>query len=67
MAQNKFNLLTSSEAATILGFTPDYVRQLIRTDHLKAMKIGRIWLINPKDLTRIKRKRFPAQENLVDG
>lgn len=59
MIKNKSNYITSAEAAVILGFSADHVRKLINQGKLKAEKLGRNWIINQKDLCKIKRKRFP--------
>ncbi|MCD6283056.1 helix-turn-helix domain-containing protein [bacterium] len=45
---------TVTKAASILGYTPQHVRHLIRTGHLLAFKAGRDWLIPRWDLETFK-------------
>lgn len=58
MLKNKANYVTSSEAATLLGFSADHVRKLIRTGKIKAERIGRNWIIDKRNLEKIHRRRF---------
>jgi len=37
------DLLTSEEAASWLGWTPEYVRRLARQRRIPAIKLGREW------------------------
>lgn len=57
MLISKDKYLTSFEAAKILGFTPDHVRQLILQGKIKAEKIGHNWIMSPKAIAHIKRQR----------
>lgn len=41
--------LTVPQVADKLGYTPDYVRLLIKKKHLRAVKIGQ-WKVQPEDL-----------------
>lgn len=41
-----------------LGVTPDRVRKMIVAKRLKAIKVGREWLIDPKDLDAVKDHRL---------
>ena len=50
-------MLNSAMAAKILGFTPDYVRRLMRTGKIKAQKLGSDWIITEKSLKNINRQR----------
>jgi len=61
------NYLTTAEAATFLGFTADYVRFLIREGKLHGEKLGRNWIVDKKQLLKIRRKRFPTQEDSENG
>ena len=55
MLKNRY--LTTAEAATLVGFTPDHIRHLIVKGKIKADKIGHTWFISPKSLGKIKRLR----------
>ena len=37
--------LTTEEAADILGYSPEYVRRMLRNDKLPAEKKAGVWLI----------------------
>ncbi len=47
-------LFTTKYTAKFLGITPGRVRQLIKIEKLKAVKIGRDWMVNDKDLEVFK-------------
>lgn len=49
---NKF--MNTQEAADRLGISRVRIYQLIRADKIKAIRIGRDWLINPDDLVGVK-------------
>lgn len=55
-------LLTSAQAAKLLGFTPDYIRRLIMEGKLEAIKPGHDWLVTMKAISKIKRQRFPKKK-----
>lgn len=57
MTQNKTKLLTTSMAAKLLGFTPNYVRRLISKGKIKAQKLGFDWFMTEKDLSKVTRQR----------
>ncbi|MGI8542158.1 MAG: helix-turn-helix domain-containing protein [Aridibacter sp.] len=48
------NLLSTNQAAEILGVTPIRVRALIRDKRLPAQKIGRDYVIKESDLKLVK-------------
>jgi excisionase family DNA binding protein len=50
-------IITTVEAARRLGVTPNRVRALIQAKRLKAIKYGREWLIDPKDLEAVKDRK----------
>lgn len=50
-------IISTAEAARRLGVTPNRIRALIDAKRLKAMKIGREWLIDPKDLDAVKKRK----------
>ena len=56
--------LTVEEVALHLGLSEERVRQLIRTNQIKATKIGG-WLVHPEDLDTFIRSRtnFSASED----
>jgi len=47
-------LLSANDAAKILGVHHSRVRVLIREGRLPAQKIGRTWVIQEKDLKKLK-------------
>ena len=47
--------LTTEEAAQILDYNIEYIRRLIRTDRLKAMKHGHIWLVDPRSVEELRK------------
>jgi len=40
--------MTTDEAAKVLGYSPEYVRRMLRKGKLPSEKMGRLWLI-PRD------------------
>ena len=38
-------VITTAEAARLLGYTPQHVRRLVRDGRLEGTKIGRDWVI----------------------
>lgn len=44
--------MTLTEAAVILGVTPDTLRQQIANGKLRARKVGRDWHVTPKEVER---------------
>jgi len=50
-------IISTAEAARRLGVTPDRVRKMIEAKRLKAIKVGREWLIDPKDLEAVKYRK----------
>ena len=51
------DVLTTKQAADRLGVSADYIRVLIARGTLKAVKHGRDWDIDERDLAAIKRRR----------
>ena len=41
---DKDRLISLADAGKIYGFSPNYLRQLIHRNRLKARKIGGVWL-----------------------
>ena len=50
-------IIGTTEAAKRLGVNASRVRALIDSGRLKAMKVGREWLIDPKDLAAVKDRK----------
>lgn len=48
------DLLTLKDAAASLGVTPDNLRGAIKRQTLKATKVGRDWLVDPKEVDRYR-------------
>ena len=49
--------LTSTAAAAELGVSDSRIRQLIREGRLPAKKLGRDWVVEEKDLKRLKNRK----------
>jgi excisionase family DNA binding protein len=47
-------LRTLREAAAELGITPDTLRAQIQRGRLRAVKVGRDWLVDPAELERYR-------------
>lgn len=50
-------LMSTADAARKLGVTANRVRALIRGKRLKAVRVGRDWLIDAKDLEAVKKRK----------
>ena len=50
-------LISTTEAAKRLNVTPSRVRAMIKAKRLKAIRIGIMWLIDPKDLDAVKDRK----------
>lgn len=50
-------MITTSQAAAHLGITPRRVLALIKAGRLPAQKFGRDWMIDPKDLDKVKERK----------
>jgi len=56
------SVIGTKNAAIKLGLTPTRVAVLIRTGQLRAVKVGRDWVIDEKDLQDFaKQKRPPGR------
>lgn len=47
-------MITTAQAAARLGITKRRVTALIKAGRLPAQKFGRDWMIQPKDLDKVK-------------
>jgi excisionase family DNA binding protein len=56
------NLLTLKQAAAQLGTSPDNLRARIASGSLKALKVGDLWLVDPKEVAR-----YAAQNRRVSS
>ena len=45
------------EAARRLNVSPSRIRAMIGSGRLKAIKVGKVWLIDPKDLDAVKDRK----------
>ena len=50
-------LISTAEAAKRLNVTPSRVRAMIARKRLKAIRVGIMWLIDPKDLEAVKDRK----------
>jgi len=50
-------IISTAEAAKRLGVTQSRVQKMISAKRLKAIKVGREWLIDPKDLEAVKDRK----------
>jgi len=62
-AGEKNVFVTTTEAARLIGVTPDYVRYLILHGKIRALKVGNQWLIKPTALRHFERQRFSRKES----
>ena len=44
LAKQTANLISTTEAARVSGFTTGYIRQLLLSGELEGVKVGRNWL-----------------------
>ena len=50
-------IIGTAEAAKRLGVTQSRVQKMIAAKRLKAIRIGIMWLIDPKDLDAVKDRK----------
>lgn len=53
-------MLTTTQAAELLGLAARTVRAHIKAGNIKAIQYGRDWLIAPEELERFRREKRPA-------
>lgn len=49
--------MTLVQASTILGVTPDTLRQQVHRGRLVAVKVGRDWFVTPREVARYDQQR----------
>ena len=57
-------IIGTAEAARRLNVTQSRVRAMIDSGRLKAIKVGREWLIDPKDLDAVKDRKVGRPRKL---
>lgn len=65
-------LLTTRETATLLGVTPDWIRDLITSGELRAINVGGTekaarWRVDPEDVLAMMRSRQSRPRDLIAG
>jgi excisionase family DNA binding protein len=50
-------IISTTEAARRLNVSPSRIRAMISSGRLKAMKVGKVWLIDPKNLDAVKDRK----------
>ena len=58
-------MIGTTDAAKRLGISPMRVRQLVEAGRLPAQKIGRTWVVDERDLERV-RDRKPGRPASAD-
>jgi excisionase family DNA binding protein len=53
---NHTDWITTSEAAELTGYSPHYVRRLMRKNRVLAKKWGNTWMINKQSLLDYKQR-----------
>ncbi len=61
------DLMTVSQLAKMVGFTPDHVRKLLQDGKIQGEKVGNSWLISKKDAALLERKRFRRKKECCNG
>ena len=51
--------LTTNEAAEILGYNPNYLRDLLRRGVIRAKRFSGVWMIPREEVERIKALQTP--------
>lgn len=53
------NFVTTQEAAALLGYHVDYIRQLIRKKALDSMRVGNMIFVSKESIERYKQEKNP--------
>lgn len=62
MLRRKAKYISTLDAAKLLGFSHDHVRNLLRKGVISGLKVGKFWIVNTKDIQDVKRRRHPRKE-----
>ena len=54
------DLLTTHEAAELLGYHPDHMRKLLQSGKVRGRQFGRSWMIDRSEVERIKALQGPG-------
>ena len=60
------HILTTDQAGKILGVSGRRVRALIEAGRLPAIKFGKVWMINKKDLKKVAIRK-PGRPSVKGG
>ena len=55
-------LKTTHEIAITYGFSASYIRKLINDGKIKAVTVGRMYLIDPSKIEELNRQRQPRKK-----
>ena len=68
LTQQTANLISTTEAARVSGFTTAYIRQLLISGKLEGVKVGRNWLTTEEALREyLKQERHPGPKPRQKG
>lgn len=51
------DIISTAEAAKILGLTKGRIRQLLQSGEIKGQRVGRTWIIYRRDIEEFQRLR----------
>jgi excisionase family DNA binding protein len=54
--------ISSKQAAQLTGYAKDYIGQLVRMNKLKAVKVGRAWFVDEKEVMAMAHKAVPTAQ-----
>ena len=60
MKLNNKTVLTTNEAAELLGLKPESVQKYCNRKQIHAIKFGRDWFITPKEIERFRKNQRPV-------
>jgi len=56
--------ISSKQAAAMTGYAKDYIGQLVRMNKLKAVKVGRAWFVDEKEVLAMAKKSGTGLQNI---
>lgn len=56
--------ISSKQAAHLTGYAKDYIGQLVRMNKLKAVKVGRAWFVDEKEVLAMAKKPSAGLQNI---